>query len=98
MAIDIQNESLLQLKDVPSWTESNLGNRIHPSTVHRWRLRGSRGVKLETLLAGGVRYTSHEALMRFFTGATVAADSPTNSSASSKSVADAEDYLAKEGL
>lgn len=34
-------------------------------TRHRWRLHGVRGVKLETLLVGGIRYTSIEAISRF---------------------------------
>lgn len=35
------------------------------ATLHRWRLRGVRGVKLETILIGGLRYTSKEAIERF---------------------------------
>ena len=30
-----------------------------------WRLHGVRGVKLETILCGGLRYTSREAISRF---------------------------------
>ncbi len=43
------------------------GGRRHPhvSTIYRWRLRGIRGVKLETFLIGGRRYTSVEAIERF---------------------------------
>lgn len=37
----------------------------HVSTLHRWRLKGVRGVKLETVLVGGTRYTSDEAIARF---------------------------------
>ena len=37
----------------------------HISTLHRWRVRGVRGKKLETLLVGGKRFTSREALDRF---------------------------------
>lgn len=33
--------------------------------LHRWRLNGVRGTKLETLLCGGVRFTSVEAISRF---------------------------------
>ena len=62
MAIDIRIESLVKLSDVPAWCEENVGNRVHRSTVHRWRLRGVRGIKLATLLVGGIRYTSAEAL------------------------------------
>lgn len=34
-------------------------------TLHRWRLSGVRKTKLETLLVGGIRYTSIEAINRF---------------------------------
>ena len=64
--IDIQNETLIPFKDLPGWCEQNLSRRISPSTLHRWRLRGCRGIKLETLLIGGTRTTSAEALQRFF--------------------------------
>ncbi len=45
------------------------GRRIpgNPSVcaLHRWRLSGVRGAKLETLLVGGTRFTSTEAISRF---------------------------------
>jgi hypothetical protein len=37
----------------------------HISTIHRWMLRGVRGIKLETVLIGGRRYVSDEALNEF---------------------------------
>jgi len=40
--------------------------RVGLATLHRWRLQGVRGgVKLETLVVGGVRFTSREAIARF---------------------------------
>jgi hypothetical protein len=42
-----------------------LPGHVHLSTLHRWRLRGIRGIKLETILVGGKRLTSAEALQRF---------------------------------
>ena len=51
--IDIVNEQMIPLSKIPAWCEEHLGNRVHPSTVHRWRLRGARGRKLETVLVGG---------------------------------------------
>jgi len=45
------------------------GHRIpgRPSiaALHRWRLNGVRGARLETLLVGGKRFTSAEAIRRF---------------------------------
>ena len=70
MSIDISNENLLSL---PAAAQT-LPSRPHVSTLHRWRLRGVRGVKLETCLIGGRRYTSREAVERFSTAATAAAN------------------------
>lgn len=39
--------------------------RPSPSTLWRWRSRGIGGVRLETVMVGGRRYVSREALERF---------------------------------
>lgn len=54
-----------------------LGGPVHVSTIHRWRLKGVRGVRLETFLRGGVRQTTREAIERFFAATTAAADGDT---------------------
>lgn len=46
----------------------------HPSTLWRWRTRGIRGVRLDTVLIGGRRYVSADALERFVFALTAAAD------------------------
>ncbi|MBX3413904.1 MAG: DUF1580 domain-containing protein [Pirellulales bacterium] len=61
MSIDFSQEQLLSF---PGAARRLPGNP-HVSTLHRWRLRGVRGVRLETTLIGGKRYTSIEALQRF---------------------------------
>ena len=68
--IDISRESLLTFAEAAA----SLPNTPNVSTIHRWRLRGVRGVKLESTLIGGVRYTSHEALQRFCDRTTAIAD------------------------
>lgn len=50
------------------------GGPVHLSTIHRWRLRGVNGIKLETVVVGR-RKTSVEALHRFILATTAAADS-----------------------
>ena len=59
--IDASTETLIRFQEA--------GRRIagNPSisALHRWRLSGVRGVKLETLLVGGTRFTSTEAISRF---------------------------------
>ena len=68
MDIDFSSETLLSL----SAAAKLLPGRPHPSTLHRWRLRGLRGVKLKTVLIGGRRFTSSEALSRFSVAVTAA--------------------------
>lgn len=68
--IDPETESLVSLTDAAKSEPS----RPNVTTVWRWHLRGVRGVKLETTLQGGRRYTSREALRRFHERVTAAAD------------------------
>jgi Protein of unknown function (DUF1580) len=42
------------------------GARLHVATLHRWRAKGLRGVRLESVRLGGGWYTSVQALERFF--------------------------------
>ena len=48
---------------------------ISAATVGRWFGKGVRGVRLESIVVGGRRYTTREALQRFV-DATTAAPSP----------------------
>jgi hypothetical protein len=61
--VDLLNENVLTLSQA---ARTLPGGSIHISTIHRWRLRGVRGIRLETAMRGGKRVTSHEALQRFF--------------------------------
>src|SRR5947208_2365717 len=59
--IDPRNENLRLLTQASSDVPGN------PSycTLVRWALRGRRGIRLETVMIGGRRYTSREAIDRF---------------------------------
>jgi hypothetical protein len=70
MTIDISVEEILTLTQAAK----SLPGRPASSTIHRWRLRGIRGVRLETILVGGRRFTSRQALERFAARITAAAD------------------------
>jgi len=72
MPIDIHSETLLTLNEA----RAILPGRPDIGTLHRWRTRGLRGVKLETVLLGK-RYTSREALQRFSEKTTAKADGVT---------------------
>lgn len=63
MAINIQAESLIPFADAR--TAFPGGKRLSLATLHRWRLHGVRGTRLETVLVGGLRYTSAAAIARF---------------------------------
>lgn len=77
--IDTLTEALVTMAQAARETPNRAGGRgVNVSTTCRWFLRGIAGVKLETILIGGVRYTSREALQRFFAAATAAADGTPN--------------------
>lgn len=59
--IDPAEESLLTLSEAAEL----LPGRPHRCTLHRWARGVSGGVRLETLLVGGRRCTSREAVQRF---------------------------------
>jgi len=62
------------LFSVPMAVERATGQRPHPSSCHRWRLRGVNHVRLETVRLAGRRLTSIEAVRRFINATTAAAD------------------------
>jgi len=68
--ISLQDENLISLAAAPA----EVPGRPHSATLQRWRLKGLCGVKLETVLVGGRRFTSREALERFFNRVTAARD------------------------
>ena len=70
---DMTIEELLTLTQARSAFPGS--KRLSLATLHRWRQQGARGVRLETLLVGGMRYTSREAIARFI-AAQNAADRP----------------------
>jgi hypothetical protein len=62
MRINVETETLI---DFASAAREFPGRAVCIQTLHRWRLRGVRGAKLESCLIGGRRFTSHEAVARF---------------------------------
>ncbi len=65
------NETLVSFVDAGDFVPG----KPHAGQVYRWASRGLRGVKLEWVQVGGRRYTSREALNRFFERLTVVASS-----------------------
>lgn len=67
--IDLNAEQLVAVVEIPKHIP---GHRPHVSTCWRWIQRGIRDIRLETLLVGGKRYTSVEAIQRFIERTTTA--------------------------
>lgn len=65
--ISIETESLLTLNEARrlAWMRGRNGNSVALETINRWRLRGIRGVLLESVKIGGTVFTSNEATLRF---------------------------------
>ncbi len=59
--IDTESETLFPL----ARGSREIQSRPSTATLWRWALRGVRGVTLESLVIGGRRYTSREAVARF---------------------------------
>jgi hypothetical protein len=78
--IDPTTETLISLANAAK----SLPGRPNVTTIWRWRNRGCRGVRLETVLSGGRRYTSIEALRRFQNRVNAAADGEQPTSATPK--------------
>jgi Protein of unknown function (DUF1580) len=101
--IDVQNEQVLSLtaaaREVPN---RDSGRGVNVSTIWRWALKGSRGVRLETAMIGGIRMTSREALVRFYERTTAVANGDSSPAAASKQrqrqIEQAERELAQAGI
>ena len=67
VSIDLKTEKLIttnKARRLP-WMRGRDGRDVSLETMNRWRLRGLRGVILESLRCGGTIYTSEEATLRF---------------------------------
>jgi hypothetical protein len=71
MAIDVLTEQMIPLKDYPRYHPLRNGKRLSRYAGYRHALRGIKGVKLETVQLPSGRYTSVEAVQRFFAALTV---------------------------
>ena len=60
--IELLEESLVSLTEAPKYFP---GGRPSRASLERWVRRGVRGVKLQTVIICGRRYTSREGIDRF---------------------------------
>lgn len=96
MMIDVATESLLTLPQAAAL----LPDRPSVATLWRWRTKGCRGRKLESISLGGKVYTSSEAIQRFSQqhGGTSAETSTRTLVAREKAIERAEQELTKAGV
>ncbi len=64
---DIQSEQLISLNEArATMPPRRAGKRPSLSCLYRWTSTGCRGVRLEYVQVGATRFTSREAIRRFF--------------------------------
>jgi len=85
-----------------SQAANTLASRPHVSTLHRWRTRGLRGVKLVAAKVGGRRVVEVAELERFIEAVTAAADGRSATGSTSKcrqrEIEAAEETLRRAGI
>ena len=95
--IDMEHEELITLAEAARRVPNRKSGRgVNCSTVWRWCLAGCKGVRLETVFCGGTRFTSREALQRFFVATTAAASGETLPSPTAKQRAKAVEAAERE--
>lgn len=63
--IDIGEETMLTFEGARLWLGERLGAAPSRAAMRRWITSGVKGAVLESLLVGGRRHTSIEAIQRF---------------------------------
>ena len=77
MPINITEEDLVTFKELARSLPRRRENRpVHYATIHRWRSRGLKGIRLEAVRVGGAWHTSWEAFRRFCDHLTAAESQP----------------------
>jgi hypothetical protein len=75
--IDLESETMLPLGEA---ARNFPGGERHISTVHRYRLHGIAGIRLECLRLGGRWFTSKESMRRFLARLNASSGSDTGKS------------------
>jgi hypothetical protein len=78
-AIDLANEEAVTFPELARRIGRRRANRpTHVSTIHRWRLAGLNGVRLQAKKQGGIWCTTIQAYQRFVDALTRSASSGDN--------------------
>ncbi len=76
----LKGERVVQLPEAANLLRQTTGASYHPATLNRWARFGVRGVRLESILVGGRRLTSKQALDRFINRLNAADEPPSEAS------------------
>lgn len=68
----VLTEDVLTLPQARTQIQEATGQRPDKATIHRWILRGTKGVKLEAVKLGNSWITSTQAIHRYITAVTKA--------------------------
>jgi hypothetical protein len=68
------DEELVNIKELPNILAPRNGKKVHLSAIYRWVRTGLSGVKLDTVVIANERFTTKEALNRFWVKVTEARD------------------------
>jgi hypothetical protein len=75
--INVNSEHVVTLSQLARRLPCRREDRpVHPSTCHRWRNPGIRGIKLECVRIGGIWHTSLQAYQRWVEKLTAEVESP----------------------
>lgn len=70
MAIDPSRDKLVPLSQIAR----SLPKKPSPACLWRWHAKGVRGIRLETVVVGGRRYTTERSWSKFVQATTAAAE------------------------
>jgi hypothetical protein len=67
-------KDFIPLAEAPDHFPRRRGKKVSLATVYRWTQSGCNGIRLHTVMVGGVRYTSPLAIEQFVANLTAARD------------------------
>lgn len=71
---ELLDEELVNIKELPNILAPRNGKKVHLSAIYRWVRTGLSGVKLDSVIIANERFTTKEALNRFWVRVTEARD------------------------
>jgi hypothetical protein len=73
---DLHQDRPISLPDAAEYLGKLTGQKPHVSTLHRWCLKGCKGVRLDSICIGSKRFVTATAIERFIEASTAARVAP----------------------